>query len=138
MIRFFTENISFRLTNKKIIRKWLMDVVEAENKRTGNINFIFCPDDYLLEINKQYLNHDYFTDVITFDYSDGTELSGDIFVSIDSVRVNSIKYKQIFEKELYRVMVHGILHLCLYKDSTIQEITVMHSKENHYLEKIAI
>jgi rRNA maturation RNase YbeY len=136
MIRFFTENISFNLTDKKEIKKWITDVVANENKKIGNINFIFCSNDYLLGINQQYLNHNYFTDVITFDYSDALKLSGDIFISVDCVRENSVKYRQLFEKELYRVMVHGVLHLCLYGDSTKSEIAVMRSKENYYLEKI--
>ena len=136
MIRFFTENVSFNLTNRKVIKKWIADIIANENKKTGDINFIFCSNNYLLAINEQYLKHNYFTDVITFDYSDAVNLSGDIFISVDCVRENSIKYKQLFEKELYRVMAHGILHLCLYGDSTKSEIAVMRSKENYYLEKI--
>jgi len=136
MIRFFTENISFTLANKQQIKKWIANVIANENKRTGDINFIFCSDDYLLAINKQYLNHDYFTDVITFNYCDAEKLSGDIFISIDCVRANAVKYQQIFDKELYRVMVHGVLHLCSYDDSTKSKTALMRSKENYYLEKI--
>lgn len=138
MIRFFTENISFKLANRQKIKKWLNEIIVAENKKTGEINYIFCSDDYLLNINRKYLNHDYYTDVITFDYYEPDKLSGDIFISIDCVRANSIEYSQIFEKELYRVMVHGILHLCSYDDSTQSEMAVMRSKENSYLEKITI
>ncbi|MDR2125593.1 MAG: rRNA maturation RNase YbeY [Prevotellaceae bacterium] len=138
MIRFFSENCSFKLTDLRKIKYWIADVVKDENKTIGNINFIFCSDDYILDINKKYLNHDYFTDVITFDFCDDSKISGDIFISIDSVRANSIAYKQLFMEELYRVMIHGILHLCSYKDSTKLEIALMRSKENNYLKKITI
>ena len=138
MIKFFTEDILFNLPNRKEIKKWIKDVITCENKKIGEISFIFCSNDYLLTINNQYLCHNYFTDVITFNYCEGIKLSGDIFISVDCVRENSIKYRQVFEKELCRVMVHGILHLCLYGDSTKPEIVVMRTKENHYLNKITI
>ncbi|MDR2065115.1 MAG: rRNA maturation RNase YbeY [Prevotellaceae bacterium] len=138
MLRFFTENISFKLTNRRKIKHWISDVVGSENKIVGDINFIFCSDEYLLGINKKYLNHDYFTDVITFDFCKENKISGDIFISMDSVRANSVIYKQLFEKELYRVMIHGILHLCSYGDSTKSEIALMRSKENNYLKKMTI
>ena len=96
MIRFFSENISFNLPRKKIIKNWLTDVATNENKKIGDINIIFCSDSYLLELNKQYLYHNYLTDVITFDYCDDNKLSGEIFISIDSVRANSLKYRQVF------------------------------------------
>ncbi|MDR2651017.1 MAG: rRNA maturation RNase YbeY [Prevotellaceae bacterium] len=137
MIRFFTEDISFDLKNKRKIRHWITDAVESENRNVGDINFIFCSDNYLLEINQKYLNHDYLTDVITFDFCEGNKISGDIFISIDTVRANSVEYKQLFENELRRVMIHGILHLCLYNDSTKSEIALMRSKENIYLKKTA-
>ena len=114
------------------------DVAESENKKIGNVNFIFCSDKYLLDINRRYLNHDYFTDVITFDFSENEKIAGDIFISIDTVRANSVEYKQLFDVELHRVMVHGILHLCLYRDSTKSEIAIMRSKENRYLKKLNI
>ncbi|MDR3286131.1 MAG: rRNA maturation RNase YbeY [Prevotellaceae bacterium] len=136
MIRFFTENISFDLKNKRKIKQWIADVAKSENKNIGEINFIFCSDSHLLDINKKYLNHDYFTDVITFDFCEGVNISGDIFISIDTVRANAIEYQQLFDDELHRVMVHGILHLCLYCDSTKSEIAVMRSKENIYLKKM--
>ncbi|MDR3227783.1 MAG: rRNA maturation RNase YbeY [Prevotellaceae bacterium] len=136
MIRFFTENISFDLKNKRKIKQWIADVAKSENKNIGEINFIFCSDAHLLDINKKYLNHNYFTDVITFDFCEGVNISGDIFISIDTVRANAIEYKQLFDDELHRVMIHGILHLCLYCDSTESEIAVMRSKENIYLKKL--
>ncbi|MDR2293091.1 MAG: rRNA maturation RNase YbeY [Prevotellaceae bacterium] len=138
MIRFFTENISFKLINRRKIKYWITNVVESENKNIGDINYIFCSDKYLLNINKKYLHHNCFTDVITFDFCEGSKISGDIFISIDSVRANASKYRQLFIEELYRVMIHGILHLCSYDDSTKSEIALMRSKENNYLKKITI
>ncbi|MDR1985236.1 MAG: rRNA maturation RNase YbeY [Prevotellaceae bacterium] len=138
MVRFFTENISFDIKNKSKIKHWINDVVKWENKNIGDINFIFCSDKYLLTINKDYLKHDYFTDVITFDFCDGKKISGDIFISIDTVRANSVEYKQLFDEELHRVMIHGVLHLCSYQDSTKQESALMRSKENIYLKKLII
>ncbi|MDR0755075.1 MAG: rRNA maturation RNase YbeY [Prevotellaceae bacterium] len=136
MIRFFAENISFKLTNRRQIKYWITNAVENENKNIGDINFIFCSDEYLFDMNKKYLKHNCFTDVITFDFCEDNKISGDIFISIDSVRANAIKYKQMFAEELYRVMIHGILHLCSYADSTKSEIALMRSKENNYLKKI--
>jgi rRNA maturation RNase YbeY len=138
MIRFFAENISFNLKHKRKIKYWITDAVNNENKIIGEINFIFCSDGYLLDINKKYLKHNYFTDVITFDFCEKNKISGDIFISIDSVCSNSMKYKQSFANELYRVMIHGILHLCSYGDSKKSEIAVMRSKENIYLKKMII
>jgi rRNA maturation RNase YbeY len=138
MIRFFAENISFNLKNRRRIKYWIADAIIGENKIIGEINFIFCSDDYLLDMNRKYLSHDYFTDVITFDFCEGDKISGDIFISIDSVRSNSAKYGQSFANELYRVMIHGILHLCSYGDSTKPETALMRSKENIYLEKLVI
>ena len=138
MIRFFSENISFNLPRKRTIKNWLTDVAIRENKKIGDINFIFCSNYYLLELNKQYLYRNYLTDVITFDYCVDNKLSGDIFISIDCVHANSLKYRQVFKKELYRVMVHGILHLCSYGDARKSEKAVMRTKENYYLEKITI
>lgn len=136
MISFFTEDIKFNLKAKRKIKSWITDVAKNEKKQIGDINFIFCSDNFLLEINKKYLGHDYFTDVITFDYCDGKILNGDIYISIDTVRANAECYSQTFERELFRVMIHGILHLCSYKDSTADEIAVMRSKEDFYIQKL--
>jgi metalloprotein, YbeY/UPF0054 family len=136
MIRFFSEDVPFNLKEKQKIKNWIKDAAKNENKIVGDINFIFCSNNYLLEINKKYLNHDYFTDVITFDFCEGKIISGDIFISIDCVRENSVTYIQSFDKELYRVLIHGILHLCLYCDSTSSEKAVMRSKEDFYIEKL--
>ena len=109
-------------------------VAESEIRNLGAINIIFCSDNYILDVNQKYLQHDYFTDIITFDYCEGNTLSGDLFISVDSVRENSIFYGTEFENELNRVMVHGILHLIGYDDHTEEEQKVMREKENYYLE----
>ena len=109
-------------------------VAESEIRHLGAINIIFCSDNYILDVNQKYLQHDYFTDIITFDYCEGKTLSGDLFISVDSVRENSIFYGTEFENELNRVMVHGILHLIGYDDHSDEEQKVMREKENYYLE----
>ena len=109
-------------------------VAGSEMRRLGAINIIFCSDPYILEVNLKYLQHDYFTDIITVDYCEKDILSGDLFISIDSVRENARYYGTAFEDELDRVMVHGLLHLIGYDDHTEEEIAVMRQKENYYLE----
>lgn len=108
-------------------------VAESEVKRLGDINIIFCSDNYILDVNMKYLQHDYFTDIITFDYCEGNVLNGDLFISIDTVRDNAQFYGTEFEDELNRVMVHGLLHLIGYDDHTEEDIKVMRSKEDYYL-----
>ncbi len=110
--------------------KWLQRVSESEDKRIGNITYIFCSDAYLLGINQQYLNHDTYTDIITFDNSIGNSISADIFISVDRVVANAIDFEVSFEEELKRVVVHGILHLCGYKDKTKEDATLMRIKED--------
>ena len=134
MIRYYCEDISFKLKEKALNNKWLRTVAASELKKLGDINIIFCSDNYILDVNMKYLQHDYFTDIITFDYCDKDVLSGDLFISIDSVRENSIFYETEFEEELNRVMVHGVLHLIGYDDHTDDDIKTMRSKENYYLE----
>ncbi|MFM7473400.1 MAG: rRNA maturation RNase YbeY [Crocinitomicaceae bacterium] len=108
-------------------------LIAMESKTCGDITLIFCSDDYLLEINKKYLNHDYYTDVITFDYSDNQMVSGDLFISIDRVLENAKSFQVVAKEELIRVVCHGVLHLVGYKDKTEEEKKVMTSKENEYL-----
>lgn len=108
-------------------------VAGSEIKRLGAINIIFCSDNYILEVNMKYLQHDYFTDIITFDYCEKDVLSGDLFISVDSVRENAAFYKTEFNDELNRVIVHGLLHLIGYDDHTDEEVAVMRSKEDYYL-----
>lgn len=134
MVRYFCEDIKFEFKDKLINNRWLKMVAESEIKRIGDINIIFCSDPYILDVNLKYLQHDYFTDIITFDYCEGKTLSGDLFISIDSVRENSIFYGTEFIDELHRVIVHGVLHLIGYDDHCDDDIKVMRSKENYYLQ----
>ena len=133
MIRYFSEGIKFDLQGKLANNRWLRFVAEAEAKRIGDVNIIFCSDPYILDVNINYLGHDYYTDIITFDYVEGDVLSGDLFISIDSVRENASFYGAEFLTELRRVMVHGLLHLIGYDDHTHEEQREMRSKEDYYL-----
>ena len=129
-ITFQAQDVNFVLPKKQIIRNWITAVAGNEAFKTGPINFIFCSDAHLLEINKQYLNHDYFTDIITFDYTEGKRLAGDIFISLDRVADNATEYKAQFDDELHRVIIHGILHLMGYKDKSAADEKQMRQKEN--------
>lgn len=133
MVRYYCEDISFTLKGRALNNRWLKMVAESEVKKLGNINIIFCSDNYILDVNMKYLQHDYFTDIITFDYCEKNVLSGDLFISIDSVRENALFYGTEFSDELNRVMVHGVLHLAGYDDHTEEEIKTMRSKEDYYL-----
>jgi rRNA maturation RNase YbeY len=136
-IRFFSEEITFILRNKIKIRNWLTNVVLEENNTLLNINYIFCSDNYLLELNKKYLHHNSLTDIITFpELTHAGKVSGDIYISVERIRENAGKYMQSFEKELQRVMVHGVLHLLGYKDKTQTDKISMTLKEDYYLNKI--
>lgn len=134
MISYCTEDTNFNFKYRRINNKWLKMVAESEIRKLGDISIIFCSDNYILDINMKYLQHDYFTDIITFDYCEGKTLSGDLFISIDSVRENAVEYGTDFADELNRVMVHGILHLIGYDDHTEDDQLVMRSKENYYLK----
>lgn len=134
MIRYFNEDIKFVLKQKLLNNRWLKTVAGSEMRRLGDINIIFCSDNYILDVNMKYLEHDYFTDIITFDYCEKDILSGDLFISIDSVRENASFYGTGFEDELNRVMVHGILHLIGYDDHSENDIAQMRAKENYYLQ----
>lgn len=130
----YNYELDFELTNETAISSWLSKVILSENKSEGEINYIFCDDEYLLQINQQYLNHDTLTDVISFDYSLGNELSGDIFISTERVQDNANDYKVTFAEELNRVMVHGILHYCGFKDKTEEDELAMRNKEEEKLQ----
>jgi rRNA maturation RNase YbeY len=134
-INFFQEETDFKLKEESNITNWLESVVQAEGQDIEEINFIFCNDDYLLSINKEYLDHDYYTDIITFDNRDdiSDNIEADIFVSIDRVKENAQNLNIQFELELSRVMVHGLLHLLGYHDKSVQEISQMREKEEAYL-----
>ncbi len=131
----FNYESNFTLGNEEAIASWLSAVIVSENKKEGEINYIFCDDEYLHKINLEYLNHDTLTDIISFDYSVGNELNGDIFVSIERVLDNANDFNVSFDAELKRVLVHGILHYCGYKDKNETDEQIMHSKED---EKIAM
>ncbi|ODM53417.1 rRNA maturation RNase YbeY [Elizabethkingia meningoseptica] len=134
MINYFYENVS-PISYEDKRAKWLEDLILDEGKKPGDINYILCDDEYLLEINKQYLDHDYYTDIITFDYCKGKIISGDIFLSLQRVLDNASMLETKQEEELNRVLAHGILHLCGYKDKTEEEQKLMRSKEDFYIGK---
>lgn len=134
-ICFYNEDVTYRLLYKEKIRLWLLSVVEQEKQQAGDISFIFCSDEYLLDINRQYLSADYLTDVITFDFTEDKHISGDIFISTDRVKENAKQYKQKYFHEMLRVILHGVLHLLGYKDKTEKEIKLMREKEDYYLQK---
>ncbi|SEQ01725.1 rRNA maturation RNase YbeY [Flavobacterium frigoris] len=134
MIDFNYEN-EYNLDNEEAIANWLSAVIVSEGKKEGEINYIFCDDEYLHKINLEYLSHDTLTDIISFDYTMGNEISGDIFISVERVQDNAADFKVGFEEELKRVMVHGILHYCGYKDKGEDDELLMRSKEN---EKLAL
>ena len=134
--KFFTENTQFNLNKKNLIKKWIKETIISENKQFGTTNFIFTSDNYLLKINKEYLSHDYFTDIVTFNYCEKDIINGDIFISIDTVKNNSSRFNVSFNDELHRVIIHGILHLIGYDDQNDEEKTIMKEKENYYLERL--
>jgi rRNA maturation RNase YbeY len=117
------------------LKEWIENTIKDEKKTPGVVNLIFCSDDYLLKMNNNYLNHDYFTDVITFDYSLNNKISGDIFISIDRVKENAQRYQNDFLNEILRVIIHGILHLVGYNDKSENEKIIMTEKENIYINK---
>ncbi len=130
----FNYETDFELSNEVAIQQWLSKVIVSEDKKEGEINYIFCDDDYLLEINRQYLEHDTLTDIISFDYSVGKELHGDIFISVERVRENAADFGVSFEEELLRVLSHGVLHYCGYKDKTESDEMVMRQKEDEKMK----
>jgi len=135
-IQFFNEEVELKLIHAKDAKKWLDEVIAEEIHKAGAVNIIFCNDEYLLKLNKQFLSHDYYTDVITFNNSNKKILAGDIFISIERVKENAEIYKCSFFEELYRVMVHGVLHLLDYDDATPELKLKMTEKENYYLLKM--
>ena len=133
MIEFHSIDVPFFIENQKELSEWLKSTGQAESCSIGSINIILCSDEYLLEINLQFLKHDYYTDIITFDTSDDKILSGDLYISIDRVVDNASNLGVTLNDELHRVMVHGLLHLCGYADKSDLEEKTMRSKEDHYL-----
>lgn len=133
MVSYFFEDTNFKFNRRRLTSQWLKFTAESEIKRIGQVNIIFCSDNYILDINQKYLQHDYFTDIITFDYCEGKTLSGDLFISVDTVRENAIFYGTEFDDELNRVIVHGLLHLIGYDDHSVEDQKTMRSKEDYYL-----
>lgn len=134
---FTYHKVKFKLDKVAGIKKWIEAIAKTEKKAIGGINYVFVGDDELLKLNKQYLKHNSYTDIITFDYSEPKEISGDIFISIDRVKDNAKKFKVKFDDELHRVMIHGVLHLCGYKDKTPKDAREMRKKEDFSLGKRA-
>lgn len=132
MIQFFFENIDI-ISLSDATKNWLINLIKNEQKKVGEINYIFCDDEYLLKVNRDFLQHDYYTDIITFDYVKGKTIAGDIFVSLPRISENAETHSKDFNLELHRVLAHGILHLCGYKDKTKEEIKEMRNKEDYYL-----
>ncbi|KAA6333067.1 Endoribonuclease YbeY [termite gut metagenome] len=128
-----TEKVEMPAIQKRAIALWIKTVAGAYGKKVGDIAYIFCSDEKILEINRQYLQHDYYTDVITFDYTEGNKISGDLFISLDTVKTNAQHYHTAYKNELHRVIIHGILHLCGINDKTPEERTLMEESENKAL-----
>ena len=135
MIHFFIEDIDFKVKNNRKLKQWIKNSALAEGFKIVELNYIFCSDEYLHKINLEYLDHDTFTDIITFDNSETKgKIDGDIFVSVERIIENANIFKVSFEHELARVLIHGIMHLCGYKDKTTEQEQQMRSKENQYLD----
>lgn len=134
-ILFYHEDVKVLKLERRKIKEWIKSVIISENKKPGAINYIFCSDEYLLNVNREYLDHDYFTDIITFDYVENNLISGDIFISVDRVRENASQYGVDFNDELKRILVHGVLHLLGYPDKKPEEKKIMTEKEDFYLSK---
>jgi rRNA maturation RNase YbeY len=135
-IQFFEEDISYKLKNKTAVRKWITETIEAEGFKLAELTYVFCSDEYLLQINQQYLDHDTYTDIITFDNSEEhSTIAGDIFISIERIKENAAKFAVTEAQELHRVIIHGALHLLGYKDKSVADKKKMTLKEDHYLSK---
>lgn len=132
-ISFHSEDVDFQLENEQKIIDWINSTIQQEEKSATEITYVFCSDEYLYKMNLEYLNHDTYTDIITFDYTENSFVSGDIFISVDRVKENAIKFNNTFLNELSRVIIHGVLHLVGYKDKSTEQKQVMRSKEDFYL-----
>jgi probable rRNA maturation factor len=132
----FNYETNFSLEDEGKISDWIVNVIDKERYKLEEVNYVFCDDDYLHKLNVEFLNHDTLTDIISFDYSVGKVIQGDVFISVERVAENAIEYKVSFLEELHRVIVHGILHYCGYKDKTEKDAVLMRSKENYYLSTL--
>ena len=133
MISYQSEDIQMPKIHKRLTSEWVKKVAESYGRKAGEIAYIFCSDEKILEVNRQYLQHDYYTDIITFDYDEGNKISGDLFISLDTVRTNAEQFNQPYERELNRVIIHGILHLCGINDKGPGEREIMEAAENKAL-----
>ena len=136
MITYHSEDIPMPSIKKRETTEWVKSVAASYGKKVGEIAYIFCSDEKILEVNRQYLEHDYYTDIITFDYTEGNRIAGDLFISLDTVRTNAEQFDQLYERELHRVIIHGILHLCGINDKGPGEREVMEEAENKALALI--
>ena len=137
-IAFYAEDTKLPAIKKRAVGNWVKEVAATYGKKVGDISYIFCSNEKILEVNRQYLQHDYYTDIITFDYCAGNRLSGDLFISLDTVRTNAEQFNQPYERELHRVIIHGILHLCGINDKGPGEREIMEAAENKALEMLSI
>ena len=135
MVRFFNEDVDYKLSQKAAAKKWLTAQAKAEGHDMGDLNYVFCSDEYVLQVNRDHLNHDYYTDIITFDNREFEDdpIEGDIFISVDRVADNAAQLGVSAEQEMRRVLAHGLLHLCGYGDKTEADQAVMRSKEDEWL-----
>jgi rRNA maturation RNase YbeY len=139
LLQFFSEEVDFKLTDEQLIRNWVLNAIEEEGFQAAVINVIFCNDEYLLDLNQRFLDRDTLTDVIAFDYDEGeAEISGDIFISIDRTRENALKFDASPDRETFRVIIHGVLHLCGYSDVKQEEKLTMSKKEDYYLSLLTL
>lgn len=132
----FNYEIDFVIEEEVRFLKWITNTIKEESRNEGEINYIFCSDNYLHKLNVDFLNHDTLTDIISFDYSVGKELHGEIYISIERVQENALNFKVSFKEEIARVIIHGILHYCGYKDKSVDDKMLMRSKEDYYLTKL--
>ena len=135
-INYAAEGVELPTIKKRETSNWIKRVAAKYNKEVGDIGYVFCSDEKILEVNNQYLQHDYYTDIITFDYSEDNVISGDLFISLDTVKSNSVEFNTDYNQELYRVIIHGVLHLCGINDKSPQERAFMTACENNALEML--
>ncbi len=135
-INYAAEGVELPTIKKRETSNWIKRVAAKYNKEVGDIGYVFCSDEKILEVNNQYLQHDYYTDIITFDYSEDNVISGDLFISLDTVKSNSVEFNTDYNQELYRVIIHGVFHLCGINDKSPQERAFMTACENNALEML--
>jgi len=136
-ITYHNEDIKMPAIKKQEVTRWIKQVAENHGKKTGDIAYIFCSDEKIIEVNRQYLEHDYYTDIITFDYTEGNKISGDLFISLDTVKTNAEKFSTDYNEELHRTIIHGILHLCGINDKKPGEREIMEQHENDALRMLS-